>query len=505
MPDDDERFEEQDGDPGEEGLVPATARRSLEQLRDNGQLFTADGNLVDIANGDKIRPLTTVGSLKYYLRRVMPGLDEKHYNPVAADILSNPTKTAGFPVLERITTQPTFRPDFTLVPEGYDPITRLYYNPTPEVRVHAFNVEPTQADARLALSKLQYLIADFPFVDEASRTNTIAMLLTLVIRHAVDGVVPAWACNGLNEFSQNVGKGKIFKALITIALDKDVKTTTIPPTPTQMLQTLSAEVRNGAPYVVFDDIKAGYRLESNDLNAFLTADSWNCKVPGTIISYEVPVRLVVLFNGNNLKMSVDLTNRMCWSDLFHEETQRRNVNDFRIYKDHGIEFDEYLRENRLELLDAVVTLVLAWKKAGMPKRKASSPLVKYGLWERTVGGILEFAGADEFLANQKAKSEAADDQTGEIILFIDKLREQFPTIERSTVQLAKIVPLMMPGGPLSDILPRMPRSENGLNITLGRFIKGLNGRVFGQYKLMSKVGTGNKSEVWCPKVRGSKS
>src|ERR1035437_791741 len=113
MPDDDEHFEEQDGDPGEEGLVPATARKSLEQLRETGQLFTTDGNLVDIANGDKIRPLTTVSSLKYYLRRVMPGLDEKYYNPVAADILSNPTKTAGFPVLERITTQPTFRPDFT--------------------------------------------------------------------------------------------------------------------------------------------------------------------------------------------------------------------------------------------------------------------------------------------------------------------------------------------------------------------------------------------------------
>jgi hypothetical protein len=387
-----------------------------------------------------------------------------------------------------------------MVPEGYDASTRLFYKPYADVKAHRFNLGATKNDAELALAKLQYLFADFPFHDEASRTNTIAALITLVIRHAIGGVVPAWACNGLNEYSQNVGKGKIFKALISIAFGKDVKTTTVPPTPTQMLQTLSAEVRNGAAYVVFDDVKSGQRLESNDLNAFLTAESWNCKVPGTIISYELPVRLVVLFNGNNLKMSVDLTNRMCWSDLFHEETQKRNVNDFQIYKDHGMEFDDYLQENRLQLLDAVVTLVLAWKNAGMPKRKASSPLVKYGGWERTVGGILEFAGAKDFLANQKAKSEAADDKTADIVLFIDKLIEQFPKIERVVVPIQQIVPLMMPGGPLADLLPEMPRTVNGLNVTLGRYIKSVNGRVFGSHRLRSKTGAGNKSSVWCPKI-----
>jgi hypothetical protein len=482
------------------GLIPAIADRCLTKLREGGQLFTSDGHLVDIVNGEKIRVLSSPSALKFYLRRAEPGLSEKHYVPVAADILSNPEKTAGFPEIERIANQPTFRPDFTMVPEGYDASTRLYYKPSAEVKFHVFNPGATKRDAEDALARLQYLFADFPFNDEASRTNTIATLITLVIRHAIGGVVPAWACNGLNEFSQNVGKGKIFKALISIAFGRDVKTSTVPPTPTQMLQTLSAEIRNGAAYVVFDDIKSGRMLESNDLNAFLTADSWNCKVPSTIISYQLPVRLVVLFNGNNLKMSVDLTNRMCWSDLFHEETQKRNVNDFRIYKDHGMEFDDYLQENRLQLLDAVVTLVLAWKNAGMPKRKASSPLVKYAPWERTVGGILEFAGAKDFLANQKAKSEAADDKTADIVLFIDKLIEVFPRIEECRELLQDIAELMMDGGPLAEVLPDMPRGERGFSIKLGRYIKGLSGRVFGNHKIVSEVGSRNKSMVWCPKV-----
>lgn len=435
------------------GRIPAIADACLEKLRDAGQLYTLNGNFVDIVNGEKLRELTSPSTLKFYLRRVEPGLAEKDFVPVAADILSNPNRTAGFRQLERIANQPTIRPEFTLVPEGYDAVTRLFYKPSADVKAHTFNLGATRKDAQKALETLQYLFSDFPFVNEASRTNTIAALITLVIRHAINGVVPAWTCNGLNEFSQNVGKGKVFKALISIAFGRDVKTTTVPPTATQMLQTLSAEVRNGAAYVVFDDIKSGQRLESNDLNSFLTADVWNCKVPGTIISYELPVRLVVLFNGNNLKMSVDLTNRMFWSDLFHEDTQRRNVNDFKIYKDHCMEFDDYLQANRLRLLDAVITLVLAWKNAGMPERKASSPLVKYARWERTVGGILEYAGAKDFLANQKAKSEAADDKTAEILLFIDMLIEHFPSIEQRQVKLEDIGKLMQSGGHLAEVLP----------------------------------------------------
>jgi len=73
-------------------------------------------------------------------------------------------------------------------------------------------------------------------------------------------------------------------------------------------------------------------------------------------------------------------------------------------------------------------------------------------------------------------------------------------LNANTVQLGKIVPLMMPVD-RSRIFFRECHGPKQLNIMLGRFIKSLNGRVFGQHKLMSKVGAGNKSEVWCPKVR----
>ena len=86
------------------------------------------------------------------------------------------------------------------------------------------------------------------------------------------------------------------------------------------------------------------------------------------------------------------------------------------------------------------------------------------------------------------------------MLFIDKLIEQFPKIERVVVPIQQIVPLMMPGGPLADLLPEMPRTVNGLNVTLGRYIKSVNGRVFGSHRLSSKTGAGNKSSVWCPKI-----
>lgn len=474
--------------------IPDLAADVLVKLQDMG-LYAQGTSLVDVV-GAKPRLLTKSNDLKYYVIRT--GLvPKKQLTAVVADIGSNPYKTEGFQQLERVTTQPTFRPDFTLVPVGYDHATHLLYQPTDELTSHRFNLKATRKDAVAALAKLRYLVQDFPFADEASRTNTIGALLTLITRHAIPEVVPGWALNGANQFSQNVGKGKIFKALVSIAFDSDVKTTTIPPTPTQMLQTLSAEAKNGSAYVVFDDIASGHRLESNDLNAFLTADSWNCKLPGTIETIQVPVRLMVLFNGNDLKTSVDLCNRLFWSELYHEDTQNRDVNQFAIYRDHQLDFESYLKLHRLELLDAAVTMVLAWSNAGRPERKASSPLVKYGAWERIIGGILEYAGATDFLANQKAKAEAADTKTQDILAFIAAVVKLHPDVERSHIAMDSIIPDMMPNGRLRDLLPDLPRSttEHGIKVSLGRYLKAIEGRRFGKHKVRTWTGAGNKARL----------
>lgn len=45
-----------------------------------------------------------------------------------------------------------------------------------------------------------------------------------------------------------------------------------------------------------------------------------------------------------------------------------------------------------------------------------------------------------------------------------------------------------------------PRSQPGMNVRLGKYIKSLDGRVFGNHKLLSKAGAKNKAMVWCPKV-----
>lgn len=470
---------------------------SKEALKESGKVFSNGRELVGI-KGEEIIPLQKP-NLKFFIKSIAPSLNKTDIMDIAEHIMSDLDGAEGFPMLERVTTQPTFRPDFTLVSPGYDPSTRLFYKPAADVV--AIQPKTTAKDAKDALKRFQYLFADFPFHDEASRTNTIATLVTLVVRHAINDVVPAWACNGLNEFSQNVGKGKINKAMTVIAFGKEPKITTVPPTPTQMLQTLSAEIMRGASYVIFDDIQTGRRLESNDMNAFLTAGAWNCKVPGTIKSYEMPVKLVTMFNGNNLRASIDLTNRMCWSDLYHENTQSRDVNKFRIFADHGIQFDEFLTRHRVALLNDVLTMVLAWKAAGMPQRKASSPLVKYSTWERIIGGIVEFAGAKDFLSNQKAKSEASDEKTQYTIAFLLKLLEYVPHIQTMNgVRQSEVAAALLPGRALADMLPDMPRSENGIGTAFGKWVKAVEGRIFGGHKLKSWNGTGNKAYVRLEKV-----
>lgn len=72
------------------------------------------------------------------------------------------------------------------VPDG----SHLFYAPGSELVLPNIPDKPSTDHVNIALEIILDLIADFPFVDEASRANAIATMLTPICRPAIKGATP---------------------------------------------------------------------------------------------------------------------------------------------------------------------------------------------------------------------------------------------------------------------------------------------------------------------------
>ncbi len=95
--------------------------------------------------------------------------------------------------------------------------------------------------------------------------------------------------------------------------------------------------------------------------------------------------------------------------------------------------------HRGELLAALLTLARAWYLIGRRKPKLT-PLGSYEVWSTTVGGILEYAGVEGFLANAGAMYEEADSEAMAwegFLLILDEVFYSEPfTVAQITEKLA---------------------------------------------------------------------
>ncbi|HEV2752935.1 MAG TPA: hypothetical protein VGV36_03755, partial [Solirubrobacteraceae bacterium] len=96
-----------------------------------------------------------------------------------------------FPALRGLIEAPALRPDGTIIDRlGYDAPTGLLYAPPPGAAAVRVATTPTHAQRRAARELLEEALEGFPFADNASRAGALALLLTPVVRPAINGQVP---------------------------------------------------------------------------------------------------------------------------------------------------------------------------------------------------------------------------------------------------------------------------------------------------------------------------
>ena len=218
---------------------------------------------------------------------------------------------SDFPALLGITNVPVLRKDGTIFnTPGFDTVdsTGFYYHPAKDLKVPKIPDKLTQNDAiEAAKFIVDEILVDFPFVDEASRTNMVAAFLGPVVRPMIDGCIPICL---IDKPSQGTGASKLVELVSLVVMGQNMPATATPQGEHQedeWRKLITSLLKDALPIICLDNIEAD--IKSSNLASVLTSTIWKSRILMTSDSIELPNRACWYANGNQLVLSGDIPRR----------------------------------------------------------------------------------------------------------------------------------------------------------------------------------------------------
>ncbi|MBI5865871.1 MAG: hypothetical protein HZB38_15490 [Planctomycetes bacterium] len=399
---------------------------------------------------------------------------------VARDILALPT--VDFPPLVAIITCPTFAPDGSLIlANGYHPGSGLWHHRTLH-DLPAIPERPSRDDILAARDILADILAEFPFVDGASRANAYALTLLPFVRPLIDGPTPMYA---IDAPTAGTGKGLLVQVCLWPALGHNLDIRSGARDSDEWRKRITSELVAGKPVVGFDNATA--RLDSEHLAAVLTATLWTDRVLGQTRVVTIPNRSVWVCTGNNLAFSKELARRVVWIRLDAKVETPEQRTGFRHPN-----LTSHVRAHRAALVAAALTLCRAWLAAGRPK--GPQVMGSFESYTETLGGILDVAGVTDFLANADELRRQADTETSEWRSFVHAWWERW---HDALVGVSDLSELLWNEGQRTDLLPAVVRSESqrGAVTQLGRRLSAKRDCIIGGFRVVVGDQTDHKDRL----------
>jgi hypothetical protein len=395
------------------------------------------------------------------------------------------------PPIEAIVETPILRPDGTIFEEeGYDQQTRLYYHPAPGFEMPEVPEHPSQAEVDQALAAICEAIGEFPFADEASAANARGMLLTPIIRQAVQGCVPL----ALIDKPQMGTGGSLFAEVASyIGIGRHAEMLGQPAHEDEWRKQITAKLDAGASMVTIDNVDDP--LTSSNLSRALTARTWTDRRLGRSEEITLAQRATWLATGNNIELGGDIARRCYWV--------RMDAKQSKPWEREGFKHPNlmaWVESHRGELVHALLTIARSWYAAGCPKDASLPRLGSFEGWAETVGGMLAHAGISGFLSNLDELYESADSETEEWTGFLETWQSQLGGKSLTAKALAE--EWILKDGEFKTALPAdlATALDNGtanFSRALGNALKKIAGRRHGERGLyVHKHGTYRHAVKW---------
>jgi hypothetical protein len=255
-------------------------------------------------------------------------------------------------------------------------------------------------------------LGDFPFLDDASRANAIAIAITAIAREMIGGPTPLFVVDAP---AAGTGKGLLVSGVGNVITGREPPLMSEVRDENEFRKRITAKLYEGAMLLVLDNLKR--RLDSGTLAAVLTADVWSDRILGVSRSADVPVRNVWICTGNNIQLTDEIARRSVWVRLDARKDRPWQGRSFRHADLKG-----WLRAHRHDLVWAFLVLVQNWIARGRPEGRGEL-LGSYEHWSRVVGGVLDAANISGFLENREELYARTDAVSEEWRRFVAAWRE----------------------------------------------------------------------------------
>lgn len=439
-----------------------------------------DGPILDVMSEAALR--NVLDKVAYWYRLDKNGREKSAF-PVTECVKGMLAEAAPpVPRLTRIVQAPVFGVDGTLLTTpGYHEKAETWYHKTcniPEVPQ-----KPSRSDVEKAKELLLgELLCDFPFDDESSKAYTLAAMIQPFVRSMIGGPTPLHVIDAKS--GSGTGKSLLADMIAMPALGRPIPAMSEGRDGDEWRKRITAKLATGSQFVLIDNVNK--KLDTGELAAAITATTWEDRLLGSTRVIQLPVECCWIATGNAIKTSREIARRIVKIklDAKRDDPWMRPESEF---KHPNIR--EWSSENRGQLVWACLILGQAWISVGRPLGKQT--LGMFESWARVMGGILDVAGVDGFLTNLKDIYAEMDEETGMWREFIGAWWEKFRDKAVTTTELHE---LALENDLLMLVLG--DKGERSQKIRLGRALGKLNGRFFGEYKVVETIDAHKKMKCY---------
>ena len=306
--------------------------------------------------------------------------------------------------LRHIVSYPVFLKDLTVAKAGWNEADGVYYDCPSELE----GVENDLPDLARTRAILDDLVIDFPWRfdgpenrDSASRQNFIGLMLTPLLRPALNGNIPMHMI--LSTIPRS-GKSLLAEQVLGgTYLGKPSPARQLGSSEEEREKRIVSMLLEGVTIVHLDNIRES--LDSAHIASLLTSTEFSARRLGVNDTTPLPNNLILVASGNNIRASEEIAKRSVPVWLTPNRDDPENRTDFR----HP-DLPYYVAEQRRDILSALISMVVRWRDG----EKVMGPWPKGGFerWAEIVGGVLMANGLGLWRSNERAWQRAAD-TTGE--------------------------------------------------------------------------------------------
>lgn len=380
--------------------------------------------------------------------------------------------------LAGVVRQPYFREsDGQLITQpGYDKLAQRFgvFNASQFVMP-----EPTLDAAKVALALLEDLLKEFHFVAETDKAAALSAIFTAVVRptlahapafHArapVFGSGKSYLCELIGAFAGPGGNAKV-----SYPMNSEEATKVI----LSLLLTSPAVIE-------FDDMNTDW-IPHGTINRMLSSEHITDRILGVSKTATVSTRTLFLGSGNNVGPVRDLLRRVL---TIHIDPRCATPSTM-TYRGFPL---EKVRKHRSEYVSAVLTIIQAWQKAGMPAARADSIVTFGGAWSNYCRYPLMWLGYPDPATSllEQVREDPDSDALAGLMTVWYKTFWSTPTTVRKVVAAAGLE------SELRDAILEFPVNDRG-EINRSKFGWILNknaNRIIGGFEFQSATADGRKA------------